>query len=160
MKSLRRTFKWGMVCALVYAAGVGMHASGGEPPPVDPARVPPQGLEEYGWTQLHWLARTGGAEAIRRGIQQGLDVEARDNLGRTPLHLAVLAVNTDAVIALLEAGAEVNAKDQWGVTPLRRAELLSETRGWRMAEVAAALRAHGGVKPERPAPPTLQSLDR
>ena len=143
-------------CALL--AGITAGADG--PPPVDPARRPPQGLEHYGWTALHWAARTGSAEDVRRAIGQGLDLEERDNLKRTPLHLAVLAVNTDTVLALLEAGADVNSKDQWGVTPLRRAELLAETRGWRMAEIAQILSDHGGVKPEQPAPRTLQSLDR
>lgn len=157
MKSLKTLGIGAILCGLVV---VGSTVWAGSPPPVDSARRPPQGFEHYGWTELHWTARTGSAEDVRRAIGQGLDLEARDNLERTPLHLAVLAVNTDAVLALLEAGADVNSKDQWGVTPLRRAELLAETRGWRMAEVAQILRDNGGVKPEQPTPRTLQSLDR
>ena len=150
---LSRYFTFTLLCTVGLAVGFGAFAT--EPPPVDPTRLPPQGLEAYGWTQLHWLARTGSAESIQAGIDEGYNLEDRDHLDRTPLHLAVMAVNPEAVRTLLEAGADVNAKDQWGVTPLRRAELFAETRGWNMDDVARVLREFGGVKPDRPEPQTI-----
>ena len=137
---MQRTWGWILVLGLLGGA-----AALGEPPPVDARRLPPRGLEAYGWTRLHWVVRTGDAEEVLAELDRGgaAQLEARDTLDRTPIHLAVLAVNPDVVRVLAEAGANVQARDRWGVTPLRRAVLLGEVRGWALDEVKAVLREHG-----------------
>ncbi len=137
---IRTCVLWGLLLGLLGATAV---AEG--PPPVDARRLPPGGLEAYGWTPLHWAARTGGAEAVRRELDRSdnAQLEARDTIERTPIHIAVLAGDAGAVRLLAEAGADVNSRDRWGVTPLRRAVLLGETRGWALEEVKAVLRQHG-----------------
>ena len=100
---------------------------------------------EYQWSPLHWAVRyNDGTEA--RELATGRNVDARDALGRTPLHIATMFGLQDMVALLLERGADVNARDQWGVTPLYRLELVRRFRGWEHSEIAAMLRAAGGVK--------------
>lgn len=56
-------------------------------------------------------AGRGDAEAVRRLLQRGADVEARDETGRTPLVAAAYGNHLEAAEPLVEAGADVNARD-------------------------------------------------
>ena len=95
-------------------------------------------------------ALNGKAEALRRLIRAGVDVNAPSTelySHGTPLHHAVSSGSLGAVEVLVEAGANLTTKDTaWGGTPLGWAEhYLSEGGGDRpgkqYAEIAAYLRA-------------------
>ena len=94
-------------------------------------------------------ALNGKAEALRRMIRIGVDVNAPSaNLYShgTPLHHAVSSGSLEAVEVLVEAGAELGTRDTaWHGTPLNWAEhYLSERQGDRpgkqYAEIADYLR--------------------
>ena len=81
-------------------------------------------------TALLSAALNGRANAVRRLLAAGADLNARDEDGDTPLHLAALGGDGDTVKILLDAGADVSARDDrvyW--TPL----------------LPAAARGHAGV---------------
>jgi hypothetical protein len=95
-------------------------------------------------------ALNGKAEALRRLVRAGVDVDApsADLYSHgTPLHHAVSSGRLEAVRVLVEAGATRTAKDSaWGGTPLGWAEhYLSEGPGdsadKQYTEIAAYLRA-------------------
>lgn len=95
-------------------------------------------------------ALNGKAEALRRMIRAGVDVNAPSTelySHGTPLHHAVASGSLETVKVLVEAGAKLTTKDTaWGGTPLGWAEhYLSEGGGDRpgkqYAEIAAYLRA-------------------
>ncbi|MPT15727.1 MAG: ankyrin repeat domain-containing protein [Microbacterium sp.] len=56
-------------------------------------------------------AAAGDADAVRRALDAGADIEARGDGGMTPLITATKANHVDAARLLIEAGADVNAKD-------------------------------------------------
>src|SRR6185295_16003173 len=67
---------------------------------------------------LHDTARAGLLDHVRTLLDQGGEVNGRDDLGSTPLHWAVMSGHVDMVRLLLERGAEVDAHDKRGYTPL------------------------------------------
>jgi ankyrin repeat protein len=71
---------------------------------------------------LHKAAKAGKAEEVRRLLNAGSDVEARDGAGMTPLYLAASEGHQEVVELLLNHGAYVNARDAvLGASPLQRA---------------------------------------
>ena len=86
---------------------------------------------EFDQTLLH-LAET--VEQVNALLDRGVDVNARDKIGRTPLHLAS---NAEVVNALADRGADVNATDKNSQTPLHWAS---------NAEVVNALVERGAKK--------------
>jgi ankyrin repeat protein len=68
---------------------------------------------------LHWAAENGLTEVARLLLDQGSDVNARDNFSNTPLHLAVRF--PQMVELLLARGAQVGARNAFGNTPLHLA---------------------------------------
>jgi ankyrin repeat protein/Zn-dependent protease with chaperone function len=70
---------------------------------------------------LHEATVAWDIEKIKSLLSQGVDVNARDNLGRTALHCACAKFDTpsDEIARLLiTRGADVNARDNDGNTPL------------------------------------------
>ena len=70
-----------------------------------------------GRTPIIRAAKGGHTEKVRVLIEEGADVNAKDNLGWTALHEAAYS-ETDIVEVLLDAGIDVNAKDLAGHTAL------------------------------------------
>jgi ankyrin repeat protein len=75
--------------------------------------------DQYGWTPLHYAARTKSPAAdpslstacVKLLIDAGADVNAEDNEEVTPLHRSILRYpwNVDMIEALLAAGAKKTA---------------------------------------------------
>ena len=55
---------------------------------------------------------------IKRLIEAGADVNAKNSEGRSPLYGAVSWSNKALVELLISAGAKVNVKDEWDSSPL------------------------------------------
>lgn len=98
-------------------------------------------------------ALNGKAQALRRMIREGVDVNAPSEdlySHGTPLHHAVSSGSLQAVVVLVEADADLSARDRaWGGTPLGWAEhYLSEGQDDRhdkqYTEIAAYLRGRPG----------------
>jgi ankyrin repeat protein len=62
-------------------------------------------------------AGRGDAEAVRRLLERGAPVEARDGDRRTPLVAAAYGNHLEAARLLVEAGVDVNAKDETVQSP-------------------------------------------
>jgi uncharacterized protein len=62
--------------------------------------------------ELISAASRGDAEAVRRLLERGAPVEARDGNRRTPLVAAAYGNHLEAARLLVEAGADTNAKDE------------------------------------------------
>ncbi len=56
---------------------------------------------------------------IKKLIDCGVDVNAKDNYGNTPLHYASRLKNTEIIEILLDSGAEIDPANNKGFTPLR-----------------------------------------
>lgn len=79
------------------------------------------------WNLLHLhlvrIGRPASPAVVKRLIEAGVDVNAKDCDGWTPLHFAARTGCAESVQLLLAAGAEVNVRDNKGITPLHRALL-------------------------------------
>ncbi|OIW28755.1 ankyrin, partial [Coniochaeta ligniaria NRRL 30616] len=87
----------------------------------DPASINERDVA--GQTALHWAARMGNIDAVRKLLCYEADASARELLGWTPLHFAAQNYNGSIMVllifeALVEEGAEVNRRDNYGNTPL------------------------------------------
>jgi ankyrin repeat protein len=71
--------------------------------------------------ELVTAVRNADAPAIRKSLDDGADVNARDAQGNTPLILASFYAGPECVKLLVEKGADVNAANKAGATPLIRA---------------------------------------
>ena len=99
-----------------------------------------------GSTPLHWAAESGQDGITKSLIEQGGDVNAKDDAGMTPLHWAACASadprlipdpkpkrrHVEVGVVLLSAGADANAGDHLGCTPLHFAASKGFTRFVRM----------------------------
>ena len=67
---------------------------------------------------IHEATQNGLIEKVQRMVEQGTDVNTRDDYGRTPLHIASAQNHTIDMRVLIELGADVNAQDGQNRTPL------------------------------------------
>jgi len=70
---------------------------------------------------IHMAACRGDLSRVKKHVEQGTDVNARDECGCTPMHWAVLAESPEVADFLIGKGADVNAKDARNFTPLMAA---------------------------------------
>ncbi len=76
---------------------------------------------------LHRAALEGDLPAIRRHIEDGTNLNARDPSGASPLIIAATFGQTEVARALIEAGADVNQQNSDGSTALHTAALFCRT---------------------------------
>ncbi|EQC26669.1 serine/threonine protein kinase [Saprolegnia diclina VS20] len=70
---------------------------------------------------LLYTAGDGTVAAVRSYLNDGANIECRDDDGATPLHKAAVNGHLNVVSALLENGARLKAKTKQGWTPLHSA---------------------------------------
>ena len=92
------------------------------------------------WTDLplHFAARDGDLDEVRRLSQSPEVVSVRDSDGFTALHFAAMESQAEVVSILVAVGAEVDARDRWGNTPLWRAVFNSRGHGETVLALLAA----------------------
>jgi ankyrin repeat protein len=107
--------------------------------PLWPKRKSRPEVDEYGRTQLWYLAAAGDIPGVKAELSSGTDPSAGDDAGYTPLHVAVQNGHLETVVVLLAAGANPNATDKHGNGPLWTAVLTTRNEQCSIAE--ALLRA-------------------
>lgn len=65
-------------------------------------------------TPLHFAARFGRTNIIKKLLQKDVDVNAKDFAARTPIFYAILRGHKEAAELLIEKGADTNLKDSDG----------------------------------------------
>ena len=75
----------------------------------------------HGHTALMRAGLDGDTETVRELIQQGVDINERDENGRTALMFAAMNSHYETTQVLLESGADVQAKSKEGGTALMAA---------------------------------------
>jgi len=92
---------------------------------------------------LHDAAKEGNLQQVVKLIEEGEDINAKDNYGGTALHLAVIYSHKDVVELLIAKGADVCANVN-GVTPLHYAtETINLKEGNDNYEIVKLLITHG-----------------
>lgn len=69
--------------------------------------------------KLHELIEKEEIENIKVLIENGVDINKRDDWGDTPLHLAINLELIEIIELLINKGADVNKVDYYGKTPIR-----------------------------------------
>ena len=103
--------------------------------------LPPDLVDEEGWSILHHAASHGQVEVIKLLHSRGCSVDAVDRHGRTPLHHATTSGECGSISVLVELGSNVNHVDNEGNTPLKCSLMLCE----RYAAMEELLK-YGGVE--------------
>ena len=96
---------------------------------------------DWGPSTIHQAAYQGNNEAVKRYLEAGTDVSAKNKSGdreSTPLHYAAVRGHKETAELLIAEGADMNANSDNGGTPLDWAI------GKNRTEVADLLRKHGG----------------
>ena len=70
--------------------------------------------DRFGATPLHSAVMNGHIEIARLLLQNGADVNAKDNDGYTPLHWAAFQGHIDILHLLVENGADLEAQENDG----------------------------------------------
>jgi ankyrin repeat protein len=104
---------------------------------------------------LHSSAQAGDLARVRELVEQGVPINAFDDLGKTPLHDAAREEHDDVSLLLIRSGANVNAHDERviGDTPL------GEVAGNCTLRMARLL-VDAGADPTIPGWMQLTALDR
>ncbi|EDM13189.1 tankyrase, TRF1-interacting ankyrin-related ADP-ribose polymerase 2 (predicted) [Rattus norvegicus] len=97
-------------------------------------------------TPLHFAAGFGRKDVVEYLLQNGANVQARDDGGLIPLHNACSFGHAEVVNLLLQHGADPNARDNWNYTPLHEAAIKGKI------DVCIVLLQHG-------AEPTIRNTD-
>jgi hypothetical protein len=67
--------------------------------------------DRKGWTPLHYVAWKGHIEIARLLLQNGAEVNVRNNFGWTPLYCSAFYGHIDILHLLVENGADIEAQD-------------------------------------------------
>jgi ankyrin repeat protein len=106
-----------MIVAILLVAGISQFQP--FPPPTVRAGEQREGRPIP--SDLATAIRDADAQAVRKLIENGADVNARDAEGNTPLILAAFYASPKCVELLLDKGSDANAANKAGVTALVRA---------------------------------------
>ena len=79
-------------------------------------------------TRLMREALQGNTEKVKDLLDQGEEINQRDDNGRTALMFAVINTHYETMKVLLEYGADVNARSNRGGTPLMGAAMTGNLR--------------------------------
>lgn len=117
------------------------------------ATTPGEAAEGDPSIQLMVAATSGQIERVEKLLQEGVDVNGRNQAGRTPLIAAAAAGNSRIVRKLLAFGADVNAQDNQGITAL----IAASANGYRETTEALLL---AGAKADAKDKNDMSALDR
>ena len=67
---------------------------------------------------IHEAASLGDLDRVAAFLEQGMDVNAKNERGQAALHVAVNGKQKKITELLITKGGDVNVKDKWGYTPL------------------------------------------
>ncbi|KAJ3496369.1 hypothetical protein NLG97_g2707 [Lecanicillium saksenae] len=104
--------------------------------------------DDDGATALHSVmyGSSTSPDIVKRLVERGADISARNNRGQTPLHLACLKSDVPAVATLLDHGADVGAVDDMGVNCFHYAAQSRHTKAV-LPLLTAASTSHVGALP-------------
>jgi len=95
---------------------------------------------------LSEAARKGDAAAVKKLLDEGVDVDTKFRYNRTALSFAADRGHVDVVKLLLERGADINAKDTfYNATALTWAVNPALERTPKHTDVVRVLLEHGGI---------------
>jgi ankyrin repeat protein len=95
---------------------------------------------------LSEAARKGDVAAVKKLLDEGVNVDTKFRYGRTALSFAADRGHADVVKLLLDRGADINAKDTfYNATALIWAVNPAQERTAKHTEVVRVLLAHGGI---------------
>jgi ankyrin repeat protein len=89
--------------------------------------------DNSGRTALHWAAVTDQQKVVNILIEQGADVNAKDNEGKTPLHLYMgLGFSKERALPVVESfikhGADAKSTDKKGFSPIQNLPSMDKVR--------------------------------
>ena len=100
----------------------------------------------YGRTELHRASKNGETDTVKRQLEKGADVTARDDGGRTPLIWASQEGKTEVVKLLLEWCSDIDARSNYNWTALIYASYNGHTDTVRvLVEKGADLNAKNNI---------------
>ena len=105
------------------------------------AQTAPSKTEIAAFKGLHKASHLGNLASLRKLIEQGSNLEARDSAGRTPLHVAAFASHDEAVRLLTKAGADLNALENRAYDVVTIAAVANDLE---MLDLALGLGANSG----------------
>src|SRR5262245_19176958 len=123
-KSYKRFAGLGVAIVLFAGVGVAMALVAGRfpfPSPSPPTVRRAQSEARPIAAELVTAIRNGDVRVVRKLLDNGSDVNARDAEGNTPLILASFYASPECLELLIEKGADVNSVNKAGATPLIRA---------------------------------------